>query len=113
MGGGEWGVPNGPNGAHILGTITGAPSTSKNLRARHKKTSETKTMRDLLHPRMIGQDYLRLRWCGTIFAAVKGFTHRADHLTEICQSRYVPDLYDLCDLAHVAGWELYNLRDLL
>ena len=30
----------------------------------------------------------------------------------IFQGRYIPDLYDLYDLAHVAGWEPYNLYDL-
>ena len=37
-------------------------------------------------------------------------------LMQIFQGRYIPDLYDLYDLydmydlAHVAGWEPYNLR---
>ena len=26
---------------------------------------------------------------------------------------YIPDLHDLYDLAHVPGWELYDLNDLL
>ena len=44
----------------------------------------------------------------------------ADHLQIISTSwprpfradRYIPDLYDLYDLAHVAGWEPYNPHDL-
>ena len=34
---------------------------------------------------------------------------------QILQGRCIPELYDmddLCDLAHVAGWEPYNLHDL-
>ena len=30
----------------------------------------------------------------------------------IFQDRYVPDLHDLCELAHVARWEPHNRRDL-
>ena len=40
------------------------------------------------------------------------FTHQID---QIYQCRYSPDLddlYDLHDLAHVAGWEPFNLHDL-
>ena len=32
--------------------------------------------------------------------------------SSIVQGRCIPDLYDLYDLAHAAGWEPYNLRNL-
>ena len=50
--------------------------------------------------------------------------HNSAHLVQIVdshmmmyvfQGRYIPDLYDLCDLyelAHVAGWDPYNVRGL-
>ena len=51
--------------------------------------------------------------------SVYGSTPRTGYLQIIdshmiyCRSFREDDLYDLCDLAHVAGWEPYNLHDLL